>query len=172
MSLEIKTGERLGIVGENGAGKSSLMNVLFGLYQPDAGELVVDGAVRRFASPKDAIAAGIGMVHQHFMLVAGLSVLENLILGDEFVESPQQSTRPWVMRVLSMEMNYSWLPEVGYWRVISSVVTGVPVSGRAPTTCSWTFGQRDKPLWVAALEHEHYPREIWKRSPQGGHSNF
>ena len=96
----------------------------------------------------------------------------NLILGDEFVSSPHSTQSPWVLRAKTLEIKYSWQAQVGYWRVLSSRADGESVQGRAPTWCSWTFGQRDKPLWVAALEHEHYPREIWKRSPQGGHSNF
>ncbi|RJS25792.1 heme ABC transporter ATP-binding protein [Corallococcus sp. H22C18031201] len=83
MSLDIREGELLAVVGENGAGKSSLMNVLYGLYQPDAGEVVLDGQPVRLKSPRDAIARGIGMVHQHFMLVPTLSVAENVVLGRE-----------------------------------------------------------------------------------------
>jgi len=71
------------VVGENGAGKSSLMNVLYGLYHPDVGELTLDGKPVRFKSPRDAIARGIGMVHQHFMLVPTLTVAENVVLGRE-----------------------------------------------------------------------------------------
>ena len=71
------------MVGENGAGKSSLMNVLYGLYQPDVGELSIGGQPMRFRSPRDAIARGIGMVHQHFMLVPTLTVAENVVLGRE-----------------------------------------------------------------------------------------
>ncbi len=77
------TGERLAVVGENGAGKSSLMNILFGLYRPDRGELWVDGKPVRLQGPEDAIALGIGMVHQHFKLVPSLSVAENVVLGRE-----------------------------------------------------------------------------------------
>ena len=71
------------LVGENGAGKTTLMKVLYGQRQPDAGTIHVDGAPRRFRSPADAIAAGIGMVHQHFMLVPPFTVTENVILGNE-----------------------------------------------------------------------------------------
>ncbi|MFZ5468164.1 MAG: ABC transporter ATP-binding protein [Myxococcota bacterium] len=81
--LDLHPGERLALVGENGAGKSSLMNVLYGLYQPDAGELFFDGMPVRLRSPRDAIARGVGMVHQHFMLVPTLSVAENVVLGME-----------------------------------------------------------------------------------------
>nr|WP_275900279.1 ABC transporter ATP-binding protein [Pyxidicoccus trucidator] len=82
-SLDIRAGELLAVVGENGAGKSSLMNVLYGLYQPDVGEVSVGGQPVRFKSPRDAIARGIGMVHQHFMLVPTLTVAENVVLGRE-----------------------------------------------------------------------------------------
>ncbi|WP_375773879.1 ABC transporter ATP-binding protein [Archangium gephyra] len=83
MSLDIGTGEVLALVGENGAGKSTLMNVLYGLYQADAGEVLVGGQPVRLRSPRDAIAKGIGMVHQHFMLVPTLTVAENVVLGRE-----------------------------------------------------------------------------------------
>lgn len=81
--LELHPGERLGLVGENGAGKSSLMNVLYGLYQPDAGTLEFDGSPVRFSSPQAALARGIGMVHQHFHLVPTLTVAQNVALGHE-----------------------------------------------------------------------------------------
>ena len=83
VSLDIGTGEVLALVGENGAGKSTLMNVLYGLYQADAGEVLVKGQPVRLRSPRDAIARGIGMVHQHFMLVPTLTVAENVVLGRE-----------------------------------------------------------------------------------------
>ncbi len=76
------------LLGENGAGKSTLMNVIFGLYQPDDGELAVDGEPVRFRSSADAIASGIGMVHQHFQLVQAFSVAENVVLGDELRRGP------------------------------------------------------------------------------------
>ena len=81
--LDIRAGEVLGLLGENGAGKSTLMNVLSGLYRPDAGDILIDGTPAIFDGPGDSIAAGIGMVHQHFMLVPVFSVVENVILGVE-----------------------------------------------------------------------------------------
>ena len=72
-----------GIIGENGAGKSTLMSILYGFYRADSGRIEVDGRAVEIASPADAIAAGIGMVHQHFMLVEPLTVLENVLLGAE-----------------------------------------------------------------------------------------
>ena len=81
--LNIRAGEVLGLLGENGAGKSTLMNVLSGLYRPDAGDILIEGTPAGFGGPGDSIAAGIGMVHQHFMLVPVFSVVENVILGVE-----------------------------------------------------------------------------------------
>jgi len=83
IDLTVEPGEIHALLGENGAGKSTLMNVLYGLMQPDEGEILLDGKAVRFASPKDAIAAGIGMVHQHFMLVPVFTVAENVTLGRE-----------------------------------------------------------------------------------------
>ena len=83
IDLTVEPGEIHCLLGENGAGKSTLMNVLYGLYQPDEGEILVDGEARRIGGPRDAIGAGIGMVHQHFMLVPVFTVMENVILGDE-----------------------------------------------------------------------------------------
>ena len=88
VTLEILSGEIHVLLGENGAGKSTLMNILYGLEQPTQGEIRVNGLPVSFSSPKDAIAQGIGMVHQHFMLIPVFSVLENVVLG---VERSQQS---------------------------------------------------------------------------------
>jgi len=83
VDLAVASGEVLGLLGENGAGKSTLMNVLYGLHSPDAGEILIDGRAVRLSSPRDAIRAGIGMVHQHFMLVQKHTVAENVALADE-----------------------------------------------------------------------------------------
>jgi simple sugar transport system ATP-binding protein len=83
VNLALNTGEVLSLIGENGAGKSTLMSVLYGMYKPDEGEILIDGTPLVFASPADAIAAGIGMVHQHFMLVPVFTVAENVVLGVE-----------------------------------------------------------------------------------------
>ncbi|TBR21680.1 MAG: ATP-binding cassette domain-containing protein, partial [Reyranella sp.] len=82
-SLRVERGSITGIVGENGAGKSTLMSILYGLHRADAGEILIDGRPVEMASPRDAIDHGIGMVHQHFMLIDSFTVLENLILGAE-----------------------------------------------------------------------------------------
>lgn len=83
ISLQVRSGSVHGIVGENGAGKSTLLKMLFGFYQPNDGDILVDGDFVRFSSPAEAMAKGIGMVHQHFMLVEPFTVLENIILGAE-----------------------------------------------------------------------------------------
>ncbi|MBV1704719.1 MAG: ABC transporter ATP-binding protein, partial [Hyphomicrobiales bacterium] len=83
VDLAVGAGTIHGIVGENGAGKSTLMSILYGFYEADSGEIRVDGRPVRIRAPSDAIAAGIGMVHQHFMLVGAMTVLENVTLGAE-----------------------------------------------------------------------------------------
>ena len=83
VSLEIRPGEVHAIVGENGAGKSTLMRILYGMYPADPGRITIGGEEARIHSPRDALALGIGMVHQHFVLVDPFTVTENVILGDE-----------------------------------------------------------------------------------------
>jgi ABC-type uncharacterized transport system ATPase subunit len=83
IDLVVEPGQIHALLGENGAGKSTLMNVLYGLYAPDEGQILVDDGPVAFAGPRDAIAAGIGMVHQHFMLIPVFSVAENVMLGTE-----------------------------------------------------------------------------------------
>jgi len=83
VNLTVERGEIVALLGENGAGKTTLMNMVCGLYTPDEGEILVDGTTLPFSSPADAIDAGIGMVHQHFMLVPVFTVAENVILGNE-----------------------------------------------------------------------------------------
>ena len=81
VSFDITSGTIHAIVGENGAGKSTLMKILYGMQKPDNGILKINGDIAKFQSPKDAISAGIGMVHQHFMLADNLTVWENIVLG-------------------------------------------------------------------------------------------
>ncbi|CCH90194.1 ABC transporter (ATP-binding protein) [Modestobacter italicus] len=83
IELRVARGEVHAIVGENGAGKSTLMKTLYGMHRPDEGQILVDGREVHLRSPNDAIAAGIGMVHQHFMLADNFTVLENIVLGSE-----------------------------------------------------------------------------------------
>ncbi len=93
VSLQLFPGEILGLLGENGAGKSTLMKILYGLYQPDEGEIFVRGQSVNFRSAQDAIGHGLGMVHQHFMLVPSFTVAENLVLGQPSPRGPLRENR-------------------------------------------------------------------------------
>jgi ABC-type uncharacterized transport system ATPase subunit len=88
IDLTVEPGEIHSLLGENGAGKSTLMNVLYGLYQADEGEILLDDVVQHFSGPGDAMKAGIGMVHQHFMLIPVFTVAENVMLGHEDTKGP------------------------------------------------------------------------------------
>ena len=83
INLKVRKGTIHGIIGENGAGKSTLMSILYGFYQADRGEILVGGKQVSIRDPNTAISVGIGMVHQHFMLVENFTVLENVMLGAE-----------------------------------------------------------------------------------------
>jgi ABC-type uncharacterized transport system ATPase subunit len=112
VDLDLKAGEIHALLGENGAGKSTLMNVLTGIYQPDGGQIMLDGREVHFASPQQAIEAGIGMVHQHFKLIRAFTVAENVHLG--WPETPF-SVSPAVIeertRVLSEKFGLQVRPE-------------------------------------------------------------
>src|SRR5215210_4885741 len=83
INITVRPGTIHAIVGENGAGKSTAMRIAYGFYTADEGEIMIDGQVRRIATPHDAIALGVGMVHQHFMLIEPMTVTENIVLGAE-----------------------------------------------------------------------------------------
>src|SRR5947209_10063274 len=105
IDLDLLPGEIHAPLGENGAGKSTLMNVLYGLYRPDAGTIRLRGADAGIRSPRDAIARGIGMIHQHFMLVPPLTVAENVVLGDER-SGPVLDERALAARVRELEERF------------------------------------------------------------------
>ena len=88
ITLTVGEGEILALVGENGAGKTTLMNILMGLYQSDEGRILINGEEVRFRNPNDAFSAGLGMVHQQYMLIANMTVLENIALGYKEAWSP------------------------------------------------------------------------------------
>ncbi len=114
IDLAVVNGEIHAILGENGAGKSTLMNVVYGLLQPDEGTISVDGKVITINSPLDALAAGIGMVHQHFMLIPVFTVAENIVLGHEKTKGlgilDLESARKEILRV-SAEFNFEIDPD-------------------------------------------------------------
>jgi simple sugar transport system ATP-binding protein len=86
ISLSLMQSEIHALLGENGAGKTTLMNILYGLYKPDEGEIFVKGEKLTVGTPNDAIKAGVGMVHQHFMLIPVFTVTENVMLGNEYLK--------------------------------------------------------------------------------------
>jgi len=114
IDLAVADGEIHAILGENGAGKSTLMNIVYGLLSPDEGDISVDGKVVRIDSPLDALAVGIGMVHQHFMLIPVFTVAENIVLGHEKTKGPGildlESARKEILRV-SAEYNFDIDPD-------------------------------------------------------------
>ena len=118
IDFDVRPGEVHTLLGENGAGKSTLMNILNGLYIPDSGTIRVKGENRRFSSPRDAIAAGIGMVHQHFMLVQVLTVWENMIMGLPGLEAilPKKTV---IKRIQDISTRYGLgvEPEARVWQL-------------------------------------------------------
>src|SRR5215207_15524 len=99
INLTLYRGEILALLGENGAGKSTLMNIIYGLYHPTSGEILVNNRPVTMRSPNDAIALGIGMVHQHFQLVPVMTVAENIMLGSESVRNGFLDTRTVAQRI-------------------------------------------------------------------------
>lgn len=87
VDFTLEKGSIHALIGENGSGKTTLMSVLYGLYDQNEGEIYVDGQEREFDSPRDAMDAGIGMIHQHFQLVKPMTVLQNIVLGHELTEN-------------------------------------------------------------------------------------
>src|SRR5512133_1222717 len=106
VSFDVRAGEVHALLGENGAGKSTLMRQLYGLYRPDEGEIRLDGKPVAFHSPQDAIKAGIGMIHQHFMLVPSLTVAENVALGLKSSRGPLLDLARVAARIARLAQGY------------------------------------------------------------------
>jgi len=123
VSLKVESGTIHGIIGENGAGKSTLMSILYGFYQADSGAIAVQEKSTEIRSAHDAIAAGIGMVHQHFMLVDTFTVLENVVLGTETGFSLQESMQKTERELQRLEKDYHL--EVDINAVINTLPVGL-----------------------------------------------
>jgi simple sugar transport system ATP-binding protein len=106
VDFNLARGEIHALLGENGAGKTTLMNILYGLYRPDEGEVFVNGQRVEIHEPSDAIAHGIGMVHQHFMLVPVFTVTENIMLGNEVARGPTLDRRTAAARIRELSHQY------------------------------------------------------------------
>jgi len=102
----LKQGEIHALLGENGAGKTTLMNMVYGLYHPDSGQILVDGKEVHVTEPTDAINLGIGMVHQHFMLIPVFTVAENIVLGNETVKGLQLDRRSAAQRIRELSQQF------------------------------------------------------------------
>jgi general nucleoside transport system ATP-binding protein len=119
VDFDVRAGEVHALLGENGAGKSTLMRQLYGLYRPDQGEIRLDGRPQYFRSPADAIRAGIGMIHQHFMLVPTLTVAENVMLGLPSSREPLLDTArvTGVIRALALAYGLKVDPDAYVWQL-------------------------------------------------------
>ena len=119
VDFDLEQGEIHGLLGENGAGKTTLMNILYGLVRPDAGEVVLGGEHVRLHSARDAIARGIGMVHQHFMLVPRLTVAENMILGERELVVGKRRLSAVAKRLRDLEERYGIAvdPDARVWQL-------------------------------------------------------
>jgi simple sugar transport system ATP-binding protein len=107
VDFDLREGEIHALLGENGAGKTTLMNILYGLYKPDSGQISINGQPITIHSPKDSIQAGIGMVHQHFMLIPVFTVAENIMLGDETTRYGFLDEKSVVNRITELSKQYN-----------------------------------------------------------------
>ena len=139
VDFNVKAGEVHTLLGENGAGKSTLMNVLYGLHQPDEGEVLMRGEPIAVSSPSDAIAHGIGMVHQHFMLVPTLTVTENVALGLKSERRPLTDLPTVETRILELSEAYGLQvdPNAYVWQL---AVGRTPAGGDTQSSVSGGFG--------------------------------
>ena len=119
IDFDVRSGEIHALLGENGAGKSTLMKMLYGLYHPDAGQIRINGVETSIGNPQDAIGHGIGMIHQHFMLVPSLTVAENIALGMKSSRGPRLDLDVVSKRVLELSEIYNLKvdPHLPIWQL-------------------------------------------------------
>ena len=122
VDFNVKAGEIHALLGENGAGKSTLMKILYGLYQPESGEILLNGQPIRIASPADSIQHGIGMIHQHFMLVNSLTVAENVALGLKSSRAPRLDLDKVSQRIQELSHHYGL--QVDPQAIVSELAVG------------------------------------------------
>ena len=120
--LQVEAGEVHTLLGENGAGKSTLMNVLCGLYKPTSGEILIEGKPVRFNSAKDSMAIGIGMVHQHFMLIPTMTVVENCLIGSHDAGGMKLDLKTAAQKISALAKEYSM--ELDPYKKIGDLAVG------------------------------------------------
>ena len=192
IDLEIRPGEIHALLGENGAGKSTLMNILYGLATPDEGEILLDGTAVTIAGPADAIARGISMVHQHFMLVPVLSVADNILLGEETMANPifldrREAHRRIVelgkrfgfdidpeMKVGSLSVGWQQRVEIlkALYRDARILVLDEPTAVLTPQETKDIFAGPAPPRGRGSFDHLHQPQAVRgprDRRPDHGH---
>ena len=179
ISISVDKGEVLGLLGENGAGKTTLMNILSGLYRPDSGEIVIDGETRTFDDPRQAIDAGIGMVHQHFQLVPVFDVVESVALGAESVNGPLGTFDRGVARQRVVELSKQYGLNVDPDATIEDLPVGVrqrveilkalyrksdilvldePSAVLTPAETEELFDDHPRPGGDGDVDHLHHPQ--------------
>jgi ABC-type uncharacterized transport system ATPase subunit len=156
VSLTLRRGEILALLGENGAGKSTLMNIIYGLYHADSGTIRLKGREVRFASPREAIHNGIGMVHQHFQLVNVMTVAENVVLGEESTVAYKGENSPVLRQILH------WLPSLVLFAL--GLIIGLALGGTGYVVGGTVAGL----LAGAAVAIPPLARLLWGVAWRGG----
>ena len=173
VDFAVRAGEIHALLGENGAGKSTLVRQLYGLYRPDEGKILINGQERSFLSPLDAIEAGIGMIHQHFMLVPSLTVVENVALGLKSSKGFMLDLDKVEQRLMGLCETYGMkitrAPASGSFRSASS--SGLRLSKLSPASADllildeptavltprrWRSCSRPSTRWRKALARTHF----------------